>query len=55
MVFGWVIISDLYLFQKIGLLNPCFMFSKNLILSLIDKVTKGTFWIVLEQRFGTFI
>ena len=34
--------SDLYLFQVIVLLNSCFMFSKNLILPLIDKVTTGT-------------
>ena len=40
--FGCAIISDLYLFQNIVLLNPCFIFSKNLILSLIDKVTVGT-------------
>ena len=36
-----VVISDLYLFQEVVLLNPCFIFSKNLILSLIDKVTTG--------------
>ena len=34
--------SDLSLFQAIVLLNPCFMFSKNLILPLIDKETTGT-------------
>ena len=39
MFFVCVVISDLYLFQEIVLLNPCFIFSKNLILSLIDKVT----------------
>ena len=39
---GCVVISDLYLFQKIVLLNPCFIFSKNLMLSFIDKVTTGT-------------
>ena len=27
---------------EIALLNPCFIFSKNFILSLIDKVTTGT-------------
>ena len=41
LVFGCVVISDLYLFQEIVLLNPCFISSKNLILSLIDKVTTG--------------
>ena len=39
---GWVVISDLYLFHDINLLNPCFKFSKNLILSLIDKMTTGS-------------
>ena len=33
--FGCVFISDL-------LLSPCLIFFKNLILSLIDKVTTGT-------------
>ena len=37
-----VVISDLYLLQEIFLLNPCFILSKNLILSLIDKLTTGT-------------
>ena len=41
--FGWVVISDLYLFQEIVLLNLCFIFSKKLILSLIYKVTTGTY------------
>ena len=41
-VFGCAVISDLYLFQEIVLLNPCFIFSKNLILPLIDKVKTGT-------------
>ena len=40
--FGYVVISDLYLFQETVLLNPCFIFSKNLILSFIDQVTTGT-------------
>ena len=40
--FCCVVISDLYLFQEFVLLNLCFMFSKNLILSVIDKVTTGT-------------
>ena len=34
---GSAVISDLYLFQEIALLNPYFIFSKNLILLLIDK------------------
>ena len=42
LLFGCVVISDLYLFQEIVVLNPCFIFSKNVILSLIDKVTTGT-------------
>ena len=37
--FGSVVISDLYLFQEFVLLNPCLIFSKNLVLSLIDNVT----------------
>ena len=45
--FGCVVISELYLFQEIVLLNPCFIFSKNLILSLIDKVTTGAWSLVL--------
>ena len=40
--FACVVISVLYLFQEIVLLNPCFIFSNNLILSLIDKVTTET-------------
>ena len=40
--FDWVVFPDLYLFQGIVLLNPCFAFSKNLMLPLIDKVTTGT-------------
>ena len=40
--FLFVVISDLYLFQENVLLNPCFIFSKNLILSLTDKVRTGT-------------
>ena len=37
-----VVISDRYLFQEIVLLNHCFIFYKNLILSFIDKATTGT-------------
>ena len=33
---------NLYLFQENVILNPCFRFSKNLILSLIGIVTTGT-------------
>ena len=42
MFFGCFIISGHYLFEELVLLNPCFIFSKNLILSLTDKVTTGT-------------
>ena len=47
MFFGCVATSDLYLFQEIVLLNSCFLFSKNLILSFIDKLTTGTYSSVL--------
>ena len=47
MFFGCVVISDLYLLKEIVLLNPCFIFSKNLVLSLIDKVTTGTWSLAL--------
>ena len=40
---GCVIISDKYLFQEVVLLNPCLIFSKNVILSLIEKVTTGAY------------
>ena len=40
--FGCVATSDLYLIQEIVLLSHCFMFSKNLMLSFLDKVTTGT-------------
>ena len=39
--FCCVVISDLYLFLEIFYLNPCVIFSKNLILSFIDKVATG--------------
>ena len=45
--FACVVISDLYLFQEIVLPNPCFMFSKNLILSYVDKVTIGIYNLAL--------
>ena len=41
MFFACVVISDIYLFQEIVLSNPCYIFSKKLILSFIDKVTTG--------------
>ena len=47
MFFGCVATSDLYLFQEIVLLNSCSLFSKNLILSFIDKLTTGTYSSVL--------
>ena len=37
--FGCAVISDLCLFQKIVFVNFCFKISKNLMLSLIDKLT----------------
>ena len=40
--FGCVVVSDLFFFQETVLLNPCFMFSKNLVLWFIDQVTTGT-------------
>ena len=47
MFFGCVIISDLNLFQENVILNPWFMFSKKLMLSFIDKVTTGTWRLML--------
>ena len=41
--FDCVVISDIYLFQKIVLLNPWFKFSKNLILLFMDKATTETY------------
>ena len=40
--FFCVVISDLCFSQKIVLLNPCFIFPKDLLLSLIDKVITET-------------
>ena len=40
--FSCVLISNANLFQGIVLLNPCFLYSKNVILSFIDKVTTRT-------------
>ena len=34
-------LNHISLLQEIVLLNPCFIFSKNLILLSIDKVTTG--------------
>ena len=45
---GSVVTSDLHLFQKIVLLKACLIFSKNLLLSLIDKVTIGTKRLVIK-------
>ena len=36
--FNCAVISDLYMFQEIVILNLCFIFSKNLILSFTDRV-----------------
>ena len=47
MFFGCVIISNLNLFQENVLLNPWFMFSRKLMLSFMDKVTTGTWRLVL--------
>ena len=43
--FGYVVISDLYLLQEIVILNPLFVFAKNLMLSFIDKRATGI-WIL---------
>ena len=40
--FSYVVISDLYLFQKTVLWNPSFKCCKNVMLSFIEKVTTGT-------------
>ena len=40
--FSCVLISNTNLFQGIVLLNTCFLYSKNVILSFIDKVTTRT-------------
>ena len=40
--FGCAVISDLYLLQEIVLINLYFIISKNLILSIIDKVKTET-------------
>ena len=47
--FSLLVISDLCLFLFIALLNPDFSCSKNLLSSLVDKVTTGTY------NFASFI
>ena len=47
--------SDIYLFQEIVLLNSRFTFSKNLTLSLIDKVTTVTKRLVLVMKSFTSV
>ena len=42
-IFGCAVISGLYLFQEMLILNPSITFSKNLILLLIGKVTTETY------------
>ena len=42
MFFGCTVIADLYLSKEIVLLNSSFIFFKNLILTLIEKITTGT-------------
>ena len=41
--FLFVFLSDLYLLPETYLLNPCFMFSKNLMFFFIDKMITGTY------------
>ena len=43
LVLVWLVISDLYLFHLIVLLNPDFNCSKKLLSSFVDKVTTGTY------------
>ena len=43
LVLVWLVISDLYLFHLIVLLNPGFNCSKTLLSSLVDKATTGTY------------
>ena len=47
MFFGCAVISDLYLYQEVILLNLCFVFSIDLLLPFIGKVTKETWSLVL--------
>ena len=39
---GYTVFPDLYLLQETVLLNPCFKWSKNVMLLFIDKVTTET-------------
>ena len=39
----WLVISDLYLFHLIILLNPVLYFSKSALSFLVDNVTIGTY------------
>ena len=54
-VLVWEVISDLYLFYFIVLLNPVFNFSKSLLSSLVDKVTTGTYNVVSFILNVTFV
>ena len=47
MILVCVVISDLYLFEEIVLLNIYFIYFKNFILSLIDKVRTATWSLAL--------
>ena len=47
MILVCVVISDLYLFEEIILLNIYFILFKNFILSLIDKVRTATWSLAL--------
>ena len=42
-----ILFQSYIFFHKIVLLNPCFIFSQNLILSIIDKVTTKTYVLAL--------
>ena len=43
LVLGWLVISDLYLFHLIALLNPVFNCANNLLLSSVDGLTIGIY------------
>ena len=55
----WLVISDLYLFHLIILLNPILHCSKSILSFLVDKVTTGTYnftSVILNVTFvGAFI
>ena len=42
-----IVISDLYLFQDIVLLNPCIKFLRNFMLSFMDKLSTGAYYLLL--------